>query len=560
MSSEKGYMDVNTRHSETLFSEFVSQYEERMFMNARLYPGGGQEPASCHLLVLAAASELIRHVLDTEDWSNWDEDVTIILPDISKDDLETCIHTLYGKVPAEEILKQEHYKYLGLNCVQTCINSTSNNTVARTDLKRPTVETLMTFNLPANLSSSETVVDLKDFSIEDLSSSLIDNTAAVSPPIDNADVNKVIVPAPAGGAVLQLGTTGTTGTTHQCDQCFKRLGSRKKLTAHKARVHGTGSNKPSFSCSECGLNLASANSLEIHLRSHTGHKPYCCSECDKSFTSLQYLMQHKEFHRKSKDYECDICNKKYQNNNALSQHKADNHNNIKYQCGRCLKLFSAKRYLKEHEKKKHGVDGGSSSYDCHICGKKLSGKNELKIHLRIHSGEKPYHCEECNKFFRARSTYTIHMKSHTGTKNAECQECGKRFIQWGDLRKHMRTHTGEKPFQCSLCDRSFARKDYLIKHENTHRKKAWKPDNKTEVKPETKADAISEQAVLGEGVEWREGLLDVSDLRTLGEGIQVVGEGDSIQVVRILEPQQAHHLDPSDPAKEAPGVVYVITN
>ena len=130
MSSEKGYMDVNTRHSETLFSEFVSQYEERVFVNARLYPGGGQEPASCHLLVLTAASELIRHILDTEDWSNWDEDVTIILPDISKDDLETCIKTLYGKVPAEEILKQEqeHYKYLGLNCVQTCINNYHNNT------------------------------------------------------------------------------------------------------------------------------------------------------------------------------------------------------------------------------------------------------------------------------------------------------------------------------------------------------------------------------------------------------------------------------------------------
>ena len=552
MRSDNESSDLR-KHCDTLFTEFVSQFESDLFLTARLCPGsGGGEPERCHLALLVASSNLLRRLL-TEAELGGEDDVTIILPDTSKQDLVSFRKCLYGNEERNETVS-EVFSMLGITTPPERKMTVAQENIGATT----TVETLMTFNLPNNLSHPDTVVDLKDINIEDLNSSLINNTAT-STLINTIDVNKLsvtnaVVRNPGHNKLDNQQKVSTKSDIvpqkFQCSICFKKLATEKKLQSHRARVHLSNAGKnAAFKCSECDLNLASANSLEIHLRSHSGHRPFSCSECDKSFTSLQYLMQHKEFHRKSKDFECDICSKRYQNSNALSQHKVDYHTNanVKFQCGFCLKLFSAKRYLKEHEKKKHS-EGATLKYDCDICGKKLSGKNELKIHSRIHSGEKPYHCSECNKYFRARSTYTIHLKSHTGTKNAVCEECGKRFIQWGDLRKHMRTHTGERPFQCPSCDRSFARKDYLIKHEKTH-------DKRTKSDKGSKREVPTLAGPLSENVDSENVVIDMSDLRTFVTDT----DGSDIQVVRILDTveEEARNIDMKE---EESSVMYVIAN
>ena len=549
MRSENDCIELS-KHWDTLFSEFVSQCESGLFLTASLCPGDRGPAERCHLALLLAASELLRSIV-TETGLVEEEHVTLILPDVSKQELVSLRKCLYRKEENEAM--SDIFTMLG---IKTPFDRKMS--LAEEDIGAPTVETLMTFNLPSGLSHPHSVVDLKDISIEDLNSSLINNTTA-SPLINTIHVNKVGVTDDAATVQIReptldnqqkVSTKSDVPRTFQCDVCFKKLATEKKLQSHRSRVHPSMGKNASFKCSECDLNLASANSLEIHLRSHSGHRPFPCSECEKSFASLHYLSQHKEFHRKTKDFECDICFKRYQNSNALSQHKVDNHShsNVKYECGLCLKLFSAKRYLKEHEKKKHG-DGSGLKYDCDICGKKLSGKNELKIHSRIHSGEKPYHCSECNKHFRARSTFTIHMKSHSGTKNAVCEECGKRFIQWGDLRKHMRTHTGERPFQCTACDRSFARKDYLIKHEKTHRKK--KSDKGFKGESGVRVTSIT---VPAENVDSENVVIDMSDLRTFVTDT----DGNDIQVVRILDPGEAR--DTETLKAEGGSVMYVITS
>ena len=509
MYSENNTLDLASKHRQ-LFQDIQQHFNETSFTDVNLFGEDATSPLKCHILLLVASSDFLRSILS--DFS-YEDEVTIIIPDYSKDDLEIFLNLIYGNYPKDKFQsKSDIMKLLGVNF------SLDENTRSR----QSNIETLMTFNPAKN---SNQVVDLKDMNIDYLNSAII----------NNIDGGKDITVLELDCEDRQVKVTDQ----RSCTQCLKTFSSLKKLQSHVTRVH---ENKNIFQCSECDQILASTNSLEIHMRSHTGHRPFSCEECEKSFTSLHYLTQHKEFHRKSKDYECDICFKRYQNNNALSQHKIDNHSNIKYQCGLCLKLFSAKRYLKEHEKKKHS--SGGSSYNCDICGKTLSGKNELKIHSRIHTGEKPFHCEECNKHFRAKSTFTIHMKSHSGTKNAVCDECGKRFIQWGDLRKHMRTHTGERPFVCSACDRSFARKDYLLKHEKTHNKK--------------KADVITGrrgEKSLEETLDQENVVINVSDLRSF-----VSESGDNIQVVRILGGEEDQ---PGSDLAEYPGqdsVMYVITN
>ena len=541
------------KHCDTLFTEIVSQSDSDLFLNARLCPGAGGAGADerVHLGLLLAASESLRRLVQEAGLAE-EEDVTLILADTSKQDLVCFRKSLYGKEKRTEAVSNI-FTMLGLGIEN---EPEGKMTVAQNNIGASTVETLLTFNLPNNLSHPDSVVDLKDISIEDLNGSLINNTTTTAL-INTIDVNKL----GDSKAVVQNHKHNKLDNQQkvsiksdivpkkfQCSICFKKLATEKKLQSHRARVHlSKAAKNAAFKCSECDLNLASANSLEIHLRSHTGHRPFSCSECDKSFTSLQYLIQHKEFHRKSKDFKCDICSKRYQNSNALSQHKVDYHTNVKFQCGFCLKLFSAKRYLKEHEKKKHN-EGASLKYDCDICGKKLSGKNELKIHSRIHSGEKPYHCSECNKYFRARSTYTIHLKSHTGTKNAVCEECGKRFIQAGDLRKHMRTHTGERPFQCPSCDKSFARKDYLIKHEKSHAKR------KTSDKISKRLATLTAADPLGENVDNENVVIDMSDLRTFVTDT----DGSDIQVVRILDTVEEEAT--GNMKEEGTNVMYVIGN
>ncbi len=47
-------------------------------------------------------------------------------------------------------------------------------------------------------------------------------------------------------------------------------------------------------------------------------------------------------------------------------------------------------------------------YQCEICQHRITRKDNLKIHMRIHSGEKPYQCFICHKSF----TYKRVLKNH----------------------------------------------------------------------------------------------------------------------------------------------------
>ncbi|CAL4166741.1 unnamed protein product, partial [Meganyctiphanes norvegica] len=82
--------------------------------------------------------------------------------------------------------------------------------------------------------------------------------------------------------------------------------------------------------------------------------------------------------------------------------------------------------------------------------------NDLKIHMRTHTGEKTYQCSICDKDYSQKDNRIRHQKQHTGERSYQCSQCNKAFSQSCNLISHQRIHNGEKTYQCSQCDKDFS--------------------------------------------------------------------------------------------------------
>lgn len=51
-----------------------------------------------------------------------------------------------------------------------------------------------------------------------------------------------------------------------------------------------------FRCTFCGQQFAQITAMKIHVRLHTGEKPYSCNLCPRRFISRGYLQTHLKKH------------------------------------------------------------------------------------------------------------------------------------------------------------------------------------------------------------------------------------------------------------------------
>ena len=90
---------------------------------------------------------------------------------------------------------------------------------------------------------------------------------------------------------------------YYCDTCGARRVNASRLTVH-IRTH-TGE-KP-FRCDMCGMRFSQSGSLKTHVCIHTGEKPFKCDLCGLCFSTNYSLNTHRRSHTGENPFKCDLC-------------------------------------------------------------------------------------------------------------------------------------------------------------------------------------------------------------------------------------------------------------
>ncbi|XP_022097506.1 oocyte zinc finger protein XlCOF6-like [Acanthaster planci] len=134
-----------------------------------------------------------------------------------------------------------------------------------------------------------------------------------------------------------------------CKVCTEGYKTKKSLKMHE-KIH-----EASRVCQYCNAVFVSRSDLVIHIRSHTGERPFACSICGKTFTSKKATNRHEKSHSGVKPFECKTCNKRFTRSSNLKDHELIHAGKSKrFACSGCEKIFASRSAMKSHERLKHG--------------------------------------------------------------------------------------------------------------------------------------------------------------------------------------------------------------
>ncbi|CAH1986770.1 unnamed protein product [Acanthoscelides obtectus] len=240
---------------------------------------------------------------------------------------------------------------------------------------------------------------------------------------------------------------------HTCSQCSKEFKKKYQLKNHilshgsnfheNESEHGQNTSKKSIRCSfkGCTASYSKQYYLTLHMRKHTGERPFVCDigSCDKSYTQAYHLNRHKaRVHEPSKEYICKEAG-----------------------CGHVL---SDKYNLKKHIDRYHSSNG---PYKCFHCMQGFYKKYVLRKHLATHSEDPgPIKCKKCNLVFPTRTNYLKHMYQH---KTYSCT-CGVVFYRSHMFRRHKKRYCSDQNnvHTCTVCKKTFTTAFNLKQHSKVH--------------------------------------------------------------------------------------------
>ncbi|XP_076022966.1 sal-like protein 4 [Genypterus blacodes] len=306
------------------------------------------------------------------------------------------------------------------------------------------------------------------------------------------------------------------------------IDSSKKVKTKMLSMQTESKNSESLfkhKCKYCGKTFGNDSALQIHLRSHTGERPFKCNICGNRFTTKGNLKVH--FQRHKDKYPSITMNPhpvpEHLDNIPTSSGipfgmsvpmDESNLTDIKPVIGHPStgfhsslpgfktsydgygsdafsqrpspstsdgspsvpsNMFSQETVLDPNHKESKELIGALH----HLNGSSLSGEHSsgtAKLQQMVDGLEKrtndPNECVICHRVLSCQSSLKMHYRTHTGERPYKCKICGRAFSTKGNLKAHYGVHRANTPLKmqhsCPICQKKFTNAVVLQQHIRMH--------------------------------------------------------------------------------------------
>ncbi|XP_025102427.1 zinc finger protein 239-like isoform X3 [Pomacea canaliculata] len=109
---------------------------------------------------------------------------------------------------------------------------------------------------------------------------------------------------------------------YKCNYCDKYFAISSSRLQHIRRQH---LKQKKHLCQYCGQGFSDSTSLKVHIRTHTGERPYKCPVCPRAFAKSNGMVVHLRQHTGEKPYVCEQCGDSFAQNVSLRTHVKNKH-------------------------------------------------------------------------------------------------------------------------------------------------------------------------------------------------------------------------------------------
>ena len=329
-----------------------------------MFPRGRDGDVSCPSVLLSTVSPFLRHLFSQRVLQDHEEQLLLLLPDCAVSDLQTFISgllTLGQEQPGSDFCDSDAFRVIAdvLETFAPLKQQYGEVRDSRRDqVRAKTMATSVGLPPPASwcqvsikaeaAESGQSANDVKDKDFyqeqrivdDDIKNFINDASSSASgendsdyqdPGSDNISDEEYEPPK----TERQL----PPSSTWRKDECLGKnlnfTGKRRPGRPRKSEMKELNSEHEkliesvedldgniTYKCKECGIVFDKKWSMNVHIRVHTGERPYVCEvpECGANFARPQNLWRHHKTHSQEKPHSCPICSKAFCERKDMMNH------------------------------------------------------------------------------------------------------------------------------------------------------------------------------------------------------------------------------------------------